>query len=97
MRRGSGKPEQFAVGDVAERVASYEHVHPEGSADGVFDDELVSKAATLLLVMPPNQSRRTIEALIAPHDPELGGRAVDALIESAFAAEDADGRLRRVA
>ena len=80
--------------DVAERVSSYELAHID-DADDAPDDELVAKAATLLLVMPPHQSRKTIEELVSPHDPELGERAVTALIESEFAAEDADGRLRR--
>jgi hypothetical protein len=98
VRRGSGKLEQFAVPGVADRVASYESAHLDASTDErVFEDELVAKAATLLLVMPPHQPRKTIEQLVSPHDPERGERAVDALIESAFAAEDAEGRLRHVA
>jgi hypothetical protein len=91
VKRGPGKPDQFAVRGVAERVASYEYAHLDESRD-----ELVAKAATLLLVMPPHQSRKTIEELVSPHDPELGERAVTALIDSAFAAEDDHGRLRRL-
>jgi hypothetical protein len=84
--------------DVAERVASYTYTHVEGARDpGTAEEDLVEKAATLLLVMPPNQPRKKIEELVAPHDRERGERAVAALIESAFAFEDADGRLRRFA
>jgi hypothetical protein len=97
VRRGSGKLDHFAVRGVAERVASYEYAHVDESDRGhVFEDELVAKAATLLLVMPPNPSRRTIAELVSPHDRERGERAVETLIESAFAAEDAEGRLRRL-
>ena len=77
-------------------MASYEYAHVDTTSTAVVDEDLVEKAATLLLVMPPNQPRRTIEELVAPHDPERGRRAVAALIESAFVAEDADGRLRRL-
>lgn len=95
MRRETGT-DGFVVG-IAERVASYECDHGDEPphADQV-EDELVEKAATLLRVMPPNQSRQTIEKLVSPHDPARGERAVAALIESAFAVEDADGRLRRL-
>ena len=96
MRSRAGKGDHFVVQSVAERVASYEYAHVEAANTAVVDEELVEKAATLLLVMPPNQPRATIEELVAPHDPERGRRAVSALIDSAFAAEDADGRLRRL-
>jgi hypothetical protein len=98
VRRRSGKSDHFAVQSVAERVASYAYTHVDGeSGADVPEEDLVEKAATLLLVMPPNQTRKTIEELVAPHDPERGERAVAALIESAVAVEDADGRLRRLA
>ena len=61
------------------------------------DLELVERAATLLAVMPRNQLRATIEDLLSPHDRERGRRAVDALIDAAFAIEDETGHLRRVA
>ena len=61
------------------------------------EDELVEKAATLLLVMPSNQRRETIQELLSPNDPDRGRRAVDALIDAAFATEDHAGRLRRIA
>ena len=51
-------------------------------------DELVERALTLLMVMPANQKRETVEDLLSPTDRDKGRRAVDALIESAFAAED---------
>jgi hypothetical protein len=47
--------------------------------------------------MPRNQHRHTIEELLSPNDPEKGRRAVDALIEAAFAAEDDAGHLHRIA
>jgi hypothetical protein len=84
--------------DVAERLASYAFTHVDGRRDaGTAEEDLVEKAATLLLVMSPHQPRKRIEELVAPHDPERGERAVAALIESAFAVEDTDGRLRRLA
>jgi hypothetical protein len=97
VRTRAGKGDHFVVQSVAERVASYEYAHVDTNTTEAVDEDLVEKAATLLLVMPPNQLRATIEELVAPHDPERGRRAVDALIESAYAAEDADGRLRRLA
>jgi hypothetical protein len=45
--------------------------------------------------MPRNQLRATIEQLLAPDDVERGRRAVDALIDAAFAIEDETGHLRR--
>ena len=56
--------------------------------------EFPKQAATLLLVMPPNQSRETIEELLSPNDRERGRQAVDALIDAALAAEDGAGHLR---
>ena len=85
------------VRNVAERVASYEYEHPEETSyPEAPEQDLVDKAATLLLIMPPHQPRKTIAELVAPHDPDRGDRAVAALIEADFAAEDAAGRLRRL-
>jgi len=47
--------------------------------------------------MPRNQLRDTFEHLLAPYDREKGRRAVDALIDAAFAIEDETGHIRRVA
>jgi hypothetical protein len=82
---------------VLSRLDAYET--PEVSVDGSTeaDPELVERAATLLAVMPRNQLRETIEDLLAPHDREKGRRAVDALIDAAFAIEDETGHLRRIA
>jgi hypothetical protein len=65
------------------------------SRTDIIDDELVERAATLLSVMPRNQLRATIEHLLAPDDLERGRRAVDVLIDTAFAIEDETGHLRR--
>lgn len=89
----------FEVADVAERLAPYEtvrEVDPVEPSDADVD-ELVERAATLLLVMPANQKRETMEDLLSPNDRDKGRRAVDALIESAFATEDESGRLHRLA
>ena len=98
MRRRSKAADQFEVTDVAERLAPYNipylPVVPEPEEG---DEDLVEKAVTLLSVMPRNQRRETIEGLLSPNDPERGRRAVDALIDAAFAAEDTTGRLRRIA
>ena len=88
--------DEFRAAGVSERVAAYDI-----SADAVVDlarsqDELVERAATLLLVMPPNQRRSTIEWLLSPDNPERGRRAIDALIESALVLEDEAGLLHRV-
>ena len=45
--------------------------------------------------MPRNQLRETFEHLLAPYDREKGRRAVDALIDAAFAIEDDTGHIRR--
>ncbi len=47
--------------------------------------------------MPRNQLRETIEHLLSPHDRDRGRRAVDALIDAAFAIEDETGHLRKIA
>jgi hypothetical protein len=94
MGRQARAPEQFHV-DVAERLAPYEVSYlPDVSGLEEADDDLVQKAATLLLVMPGHQRRETIEGLLCPNDPDRGRRAVDALIDAALAAEDDAGRLR---
>ena len=99
MLRRARDADRFEIDDVAERLALYDLSYPPALAQGAAedDDDLVERAATLLLVMPRNQQRTTIEGLLSPNDPERGRRAVDALIESAFAAEDTAGRLRRIA
>jgi hypothetical protein len=90
--------EQFRVTGVAERLAAYEAWELEVVAeDEAADPELVERAATLLAVMPRNQLRATIESLLSPHDRERGRRAVDALIDAAFAIEDETGHIRKVA
>lgn len=63
--------------------------------DESLDDDLVKKAVTLLTLMPRNQPRERMEKLLSANDPQKGRRAVDALIEAAFATEDERGRLRR--
>ena len=57
-------------------------------------DDAMERAMTFVAAMPPFQRRATIEQLVAPHDPERGRQALDALIESAFVAEDDRGCLR---
>lgn len=94
MGRRAQAAEHFHV-DVTERLAPYEVSYvPDVSRLEEGDDDLVEKAATLLLVMPGNQRRETIENLLCPNDPGRGRRAVDALIHAALAAEDDAGRLR---
>ena len=90
--------EQFQLSGVVERLTLYEtSTLPDVTDEEAVDAELVERAATLLSVMPRNQLRRTIEGLLAPHDLERGRRAVDALIDAAFAVEDETGHLRRIA
>ncbi len=87
--------DRFAVHGVAERLASYAFSTPRGTSNTELGDpELVERASTLLLVMPPNQSRETIEELLSPNDRERGRQAVDALIDAALAVEDEAGHLR---
>jgi hypothetical protein len=89
--------EEFRVTGVAERLAAYETTEVDVAAHGeVADPELVERAATLLAVMPRNQLRATVESLLSPDDRERGRRAVDALIDAAFAIEDETGHLRKV-
>jgi hypothetical protein len=47
--------------------------------------------------MPRNQLRKTIEELLSPNDLERGRKAIDALIEAAFAIEDETGHVRPIA
>jgi len=65
--------------------------------DDAYDAELVERGARLLAVMPRRQLRATIEDLLSPHDRERGRRALDALIDAAFAIEDETGHIRKVA
>jgi len=96
--RGKKDGDQFRVTGVAERLAAYEAWEPEVVADDeAAEPELVERAATLLAVMPRNQLRATIEHLLSPHDRDRGRRAVDALIDAAFAIEDETGHLRKIA
>lgn len=96
MRRREGA-DQFHISGVAERLRPYEtSTLPDIREDEAVEPELVERAATLLTVMPRNQLRKTIEGLLSPHDLERGRRAVDALIDAAFAAEDDAGHLRRI-
>jgi hypothetical protein len=98
VRRRSRNADRFEVTDVAERLAPYNISHvPSVPEPEQADSDLVEKAVTLLSVMPRNQRRETLEGLVSPNDPERGRRAVDALIDAAFAAEDTTGRLRRIA
>lgn len=90
--------DQYEVGGVAERLAPYETSEPRLITEHAeVEPELIERAATLLAVMPRNQLRATIENLLSPHDRERGRRAVDALIERAFAIEDETGHIRKVA
>jgi hypothetical protein len=94
QRRESGR--EFQATGVAERLGAYETSDvPALDRDDQADEELVERAATLLSVMPRNQLRATIEHLLAPDDLERGRRAVDTLIDAAFAVEDETGHLRR--
>jgi hypothetical protein len=98
--RGRKDKDQFVVTGVAERLAAYGASEPpitvEVEADA-YDAELVERGARLLAVMPRKQLRATIENLLSPHDRERGRRAVDALIDAAFAIEDETGHIRKVA
>jgi hypothetical protein len=85
------------VTGVASRLEAYGTSDVTVPNDDEPEPELVERAATLLTVMPRNQLRTTIEDLLSPHDLERGRRAVDALIDAAFAIEDETGHLRRIA
>jgi len=93
-RDGGGS--EFEATGILDRLGAYETSDvPSLDRDDQADEELVERAATLLSVMPRNQLRGTIEQLLAPDDLERGRRAVDALIDAAFAIEDETGHLRR--
>ena len=97
MGRRARKADEFEVTGVVERLAPYDvALADDVSCPQAVDDDLVERAAALLQLMPGNQRRETIEDLVSPNDQQRGREAVDALIESAFAAEDEVGRLRRV-
>ena len=88
--------DEFRVTGVVERLTAYETaeiVVPEGED---ADPVLVERAATLLAVMPRSQLRSTVERMVAPNDLEKGRKAIDALIDAAFAIEDETGHIRRV-
>ena len=90
--------DQFEVTGVAERLAPYEVSEQNVLADvDPVEPELVERAATLLAVMPANQLRETIERLLSPNDLERGRRAIDTLIDKAFAIEDETGHIRKIA
>ena len=99
LRRRAREVEEFQVAGVASRLDVYgaPDASVESETESEAEAELVERAATLLAVMPRNQLRATIEDLLSPHDRERGRRAVDALIDAAFAIEDETGHLRRVA
>ena len=89
--------EEFRVTGVVERLSPYETAEVTVPHADVADPELVERAATLLAVMPRKQLRATVERLLSPNDLEKGRRAIDALIDAAFAIEDETGHIRRVA
>jgi hypothetical protein len=98
VRGRAQQVDQFRVNGVAERLARYEASKvPDVSENEEVDSELVERAATLLAVMPRNQLRKTIEDLLSPNDLERGRKAVDALIDAAFAVEDETGHVRPIA
>ncbi len=98
MRGRASQVDEFQVSGVAERLAQYEASKvPEVSESAEVDSELVERAATLLAVMPRNQLRKTIEELLSPNDLERGRKAIDALIDAAFAVEDESGHVRPIA
>jgi hypothetical protein len=96
--RGRKSTEEFRVSGVVERLTPYEApVRVDVPMDDVADPELMERAATYLTVMPRKQLRSTVERLLSPNDLEKGRRAIDALIDAAFAIEDETGHIRRVA
>jgi hypothetical protein len=95
MRRRGRSAEDYHVTGVADRLGAYEAAHVPSPDDDTADPELVERAATLLSVMPRNQLRATIEQLVSPNDLERARRAIDSLIDSAFAIEDETGHIRR--
>jgi hypothetical protein len=97
LRRRAREAEEFQVSEVASRLDVYGSPDASVESETEAEPELVERAATLLAVMPRNQLRATIEDLLSPNDRERGRRAVDALIDKAFAIEDETGHLRRIA
>lgn len=98
MRGRAQQVDEFHVSGVAERLAQYEASKvPDVSTNAEVDGELIERAATLLAVMPRNQLRKTIEQLLSPNDLERGRKAIDALIDAAFAVEDETGHVRPIA
>lgn len=96
--RGRKSTEEFRVSGVVERLTPYEApARVDVPKDDVADPELMERAATFLTVMPRKQLRSTVERLLSPNDLEKGSRAIDALIDAAFAIEDETGHIRRVA
>jgi hypothetical protein len=95
--RGRKDTEEFRVTGVVERLTPYEGAQVDVPDEGAADPELVERAATFLAVMPRKQLRSTVERLLSPNDLEKGRRAIDALIDAAFAVEDETGHIRRVA
>ena len=102
MRRRRAEAEEEYVNVVA-RLRPYldastdeESQRDPGAAPPELLDELMQRAMHVLAVMPLHQRRETIEDLLSPNDLAQGRRAVDALIEAAFVAEDHAGHLRRL-
>jgi hypothetical protein len=92
------REDEYRVTGFVDRVAPYGTTTLRVIVSHQADEpDLVTRAATLLAVMPGNQHRETIERILSPHDQERGRRAVDALIDTAFIVEDGRGRIRRVA
>jgi PHD/YefM family antitoxin component YafN of YafNO toxin-antitoxin module len=99
-RRTEAGVEEYV--DIAERLRPY-HLDartddesqraPVAAPNAELLDELMERAVNLLTLMSWNQRRETIEDLLSPHDLARGRRAVDALIEAAFVAEDDTGHL----
>jgi hypothetical protein len=101
-KRKEARTEEYV--QVTERLRPYVEAAPHNGAKPASDIEgdsgqdglagLVERAETLLAVMPRNQQRDTLEALIAPSDPDRARRAIDVLIESDVVVEESGGRLR---
>ena len=95
VRSRTERTDEFHATGVVERLAGYETSKPQVIAgEEAVDGALVERAAVLLTVMPRNQLRSTIESLLSPRDLEKGRKAIDALIDAAFAAEDDTGHVR---
>lgn len=95
VRGRTERADEFHATGVVERLARYETSKPQViTGEEAVDGALVERAAVLLRVMPRNQLRSTIEGLLSPGDLEKGRKAIDALIDAAFASEDDTGHLR---